>query len=129
MEESRVRPPANVDFERFRLRRFVERLVHMSECEVREAPTDLVDIAAALDGNPKAVWFRRAGPEGTELAGNVMGSRGRLAAALDTDEAALPARFRERLAKTFAPVEVASSAAPVHEVVLTGEQEIGRAHV
>ncbi len=77
------------DTERFRLRRFVERLVQMGECEVREQPTDLVDVAAVLDGNPRATLFRAAGPERAELVGNVMGSRRRLAIALDTDETGL----------------------------------------
>ncbi len=67
------------DVQRFGLRSFVERLVALGECEVHEAPIDLVDVAARLDGNPKAVWFRNAG--GGELVGNVMGSRKRMALA------------------------------------------------
>jgi 2,5-furandicarboxylate decarboxylase 1 len=51
----------------------------------------------------------------------VMGTRRRLAAALDTDEAGFPAVLRERLRHPMAPIEVPSSQAPVHEVVLTGE--------
>ena len=111
-----------VDCERFRLRRFVEQLVEQGECEVRDGPTDLVDVAAGLDGNRSAVWFRRAGPEGAEVVGNVMGSRDRLATALQTDVDGLSARFRERLQQPFAPVEVSSSSAPVHQVVLVGEK-------
>ena len=38
---------------------------------VHDDPIDLVDVAAVLDGNPKAVWFRNVGPERTELVGNV----------------------------------------------------------
>ncbi|HXF88902.1 MAG TPA: hypothetical protein VNK48_11165, partial [Xanthobacteraceae bacterium] len=88
-----------VDTERFRLRRFVEKLMQMGECEVREQPTDLIDVAAALDGNPKAVRFTAVGLERAELVGNVMGSRRRLAIALDTDEKGLMPTLAERLGK------------------------------
>jgi hypothetical protein len=64
------------DFERFRLRRFLESL-GSDELQRVETPVALADVAAALEGNPKAVWFRRARPEGAELAGNVAGSRAR----------------------------------------------------
>ena len=67
------------DTERFRLRRFVERLVQLGECEVHDKPIDLIDVGAVLDGNPKATWFKSVGPEKAELIGNVMGSRKRLA--------------------------------------------------
>ena len=77
------------DTERFRLRRFVERLVQLGECEVHDQPIDLIDVGAVLDGNPRATWFKAVGPEKAELIGNVMGSRKRLALALDTDEAGL----------------------------------------
>ncbi len=110
------------DTEKFRLRRFVEKLVQQGECVIHDDPIDLIDVASVLDGNPKAVWFRNVGPEKTELVGNVMGARSRLAAALDTDEKQFPAVLRERLNRPFKPIEVPSSAAPVHEVVQTGEE-------
>src|SRR5262245_976697 len=50
-----------------------------------------------------------------------MGTRRRLAAALDTDEPGFPAALRERLRHPVAPIEVPSAQAPVHEVVLTGD--------
>ena len=109
------------DTEKFRLRRFVEKLVQEGECIVHDDSIDLIDVAAVLDCNPNAVWFRAVGPERTELVGNVMGSRRRLAAALDTDEAGFPKVMRERLAHPVAPIEVPSAQAPVHEVVLTGD--------
>jgi UbiD family decarboxylase len=110
------------DTEKFRLRRFVEKLVQEGECIIHDAPIDLIDVAGVLDGNPKAVWFRAVGPEKTELVGNVMGTRARLASALDTDERGFPAALRGRLANPQAPIEVPSGAAPVHEVVQTGEE-------
>jgi UbiD family decarboxylase len=109
------------DTERFRLRRFVERLVQMGECEVREQPTDLVDVAAALDGNRRATLFRAVGPERAELVGNVMGSRRRLAIALGTDETGLLPTLSRRLSHPQKPVKVTANEAPVQDVVLTGK--------
>ena len=50
------------DTERFRLRRYVERLVQLGECEVHDQPIDLIDVGAVLDGNPRATWFKSVGP-------------------------------------------------------------------
>ena len=107
-----------IDTERFRLRNFVEQLVASGECEVREKPVDLVDVAAALDGNPRAVLFKAAGPEKAELVGNVMGSRKRLASALGTDERDLLSTVNARLNRLHPPVKVSSQQAPVQQVVL-----------
>jgi 2,5-furandicarboxylate decarboxylase 1 len=52
-----------IDTERFRLRNFVEKLVDLGECDVRDEPIDLLDVAAVLDGNPRAVHFKSAGPD------------------------------------------------------------------
>ncbi len=100
------------DTEKFRLRHFVEKLVQQGECVVHDDPIDLIDVAAVLDCNPHAVWFRAVGPEKTELVGNVMGTRRRLAAALDTDEPGFPAVLRQRLQHPVAPIEVPSAQAP-----------------
>jgi 2,5-furandicarboxylate decarboxylase 1 len=110
-----------IDTERFRLRRFVERLVQLGECEVHDKPIDLVDVAQVLEGNPRAVWFKAVGPEKAELVGNVMASRKRLALALDTDEAGLMPELARRLAHPVKPVKVEAKDAPVQQVVLTGE--------
>ena len=71
---------AVADFDRFRLRRFVEAL-GPDELDTREKPTDLADVADVFEGNPKAVLFRAVGPERQELVGNVTGSRSRMARA------------------------------------------------
>ena len=113
---------AAADTERFRLRRFVERLVQAGECEIHDKPIDLVDVAAVLEGNARATWFKAVGPEQAELIGNVMGSRRRLALALDTDEAGLLPAISERLAKPVKPLKVAAQDAPVQQVVLKGEE-------
>jgi len=110
-----------IDTEAFRLRRFVEALVEAGECDVHDQPTDLIDLGAALDCNTKAVWFRAAGPERAEVAGNIMGSRKRLALALGTDERGFPAKLRHGIEHPIAPVEIPSADAPVQEIVLTGD--------
>jgi UbiD family decarboxylase len=110
-----------IDFDRFRLRRLVERMAAAGEVDVRDDPIDLVDMAGVLDGNLRAVWFEKCGPEQAAVVGNVMGSRRRIALALETDEAGLPGVFRKRLETVHAPIEVSSSEAPVHQVILTGD--------
>src|ERR1700733_3004444 len=107
-----------IDTERFRLRNFVEKLVEAGECEVHNAPIDLVDVGGVLDGNPRAVLFKAAGPEKAELVGNVMASRRRIAAALDTDERGLLGTLAARLNRLHPPVKVSSQQAPVQQVVL-----------
>src|SRR6476620_6263037 len=109
------------DTERFRLRRYVERLVQLGECEVHDQPIDLIDVGAVLDGNPRATWFKAVGPEKAELIGNVMGSRKRLALALETDEAGLLPEITKRLGNPHKPIKVGGKEAPVQQVVLQGE--------
>src|SRR5580692_9083554 len=107
-----------IDTERFRLRNFVDKLVDLGECEVHNAPIDLIDVGGVLDGNPRAVLFKAAGPEKAELVGNVMASRRRIAAALDTDERGLLSALNARLRQLHPPVRVSSQQAPVQQVVL-----------
>jgi 2,5-furandicarboxylate decarboxylase 1 len=111
-----------VDTERFRLRNFVDKLVEIGECKVHEEATDLVDVANVLENNPRAVLFKSAGPERAELVGNVMGSRKRLAMALDTDERSLLGLLNQRLNRLHKPQKVSSQEAPVQQVVLKGEE-------
>src|SRR5580698_6741136 len=111
-----------IDTERFRLRNFVNQLIESGECEVRDAPVDLIDVAGALEGNPRAVLFKSAGPEKSELVGNVMGSRKRLARALDTDERGLLATLNQRLNRLHSPIKVSSQQAPVQQVVLKDDE-------
>jgi UbiD family decarboxylase len=111
-----------IDTERFRLRNFVEQLVAAGECEVHDKPIDLIDVAAALDGNPRAVLFKAAGPEKAELVGNVMGSRKRLARALGTDERNLLGTLNQRLNRPQPPIKVSSQQAPVQQVVLKDDE-------
>jgi UbiD family decarboxylase len=111
-----------IDTERFRLRNFVDELIGLGECDVREQPIDLVDVASVLDGNPRAVLFKAVGPEKAELVGNVMGSRKRLARALDTDERGLLGALSYRLNRLKPPIKVSSQQAPVQQVVLKDDE-------
>src|SRR5262249_23051161 len=109
-----------VDFDRFRLRRFVESL-GPDELETRPEATDLADVADALEGNGRAVLFRSAGPERHELVGNVNGSRSRLARAFGVAPGGLAAEIQRRLRLKPEVVEVGRGEAPVQEVGLTGD--------
>jgi UbiD family decarboxylase len=110
-----------LDLDRFRLRRFVEEL-GADELETRAEPIDLADVAAALEGNARAVLFRAAGPEPQELVGNVNGSRARLARAFGVPAAQLAAEIQRRLRGKPEIVEISRAEAPVQQVVLTGEE-------
>ena len=112
----------SVDLDRCRLRTFLDTLREAGELEVHEDPVDLVDVAAVLDGNAKAVLFRKVGPEGWELAGNVAASRRRLALAFGTTVAGLLPEVLGRLRREPEIVEVSREQAPAQEVVLTGDE-------
>jgi UbiD family decarboxylase len=114
-------PRNEPDMEAFRLRSFVQRLIAMGECEVVEQSADLADLAAKLDGNGKAVLFRKAGPEAAELVGNVCASRTRLAAAFETDVKGLRAEVSRRIGVKQELIEIPSAQAPVHQIVLKGK--------
>ncbi len=112
-------PPSEPDLERFGLRRFLDQLGPDELQTVAEA-TDLIELAARLEANPKAVLFEQ--PGGTlPLAGNVMGSRSRLARAFDTTAEGLVAEVLKRLRQPQPVVEVARARAPVQQVVLEGD--------
>jgi UbiD family decarboxylase len=109
-----------VDLERFRLRRFVEEL-GPDELDRREAPIALADVAAAIEGNARAVLLRAVGPESAELAGNVNASRARLARAFGVAPGEVAAEVVRRLRIAPRLVELGRADAPVQQVVLEGD--------
>jgi UbiD family decarboxylase len=111
-----------IDLERFRLRRFVEELRQAGELEVRSGPAELADVAPALEGNAKAVLFEGVAAEGAQLAGNVMGSRARLALAFGVAPDKLLPEVLRRLRGSPQIVEVPPETAPAQAVVLTGDE-------
>jgi UbiD family decarboxylase len=102
------------------LRNLIALFEQEDELETVSEPVDLIEIAPRLDGNAKAVLFGCVGPERTQLVGNVMGSRRRLALAFGTTQGALLEEVQKRIKAPIAPIEVASAQAPVHDIVLTG---------
>jgi 2,5-furandicarboxylate decarboxylase 1 len=108
------------DLDRFRLRRFVESLVGSDELRLVDEPVDLADVAEVFEGSHEAVWLRQVGAERTELVGGVAGSRGRLAAAFGVAPGDLLGEVIRRLRNQPRIVEIPSTDAPVHQVVLTG---------
>jgi 2,5-furandicarboxylate decarboxylase 1 len=109
------------DLERFRLRRFIDELAGTEELDVHAVPIDLVDVAARIDGNPRAILFRQAGPERAELVGNVNAGRGRLARAFGVPPAQLTTEVARRLGVAPQLIEVDRAQAPVQAVVHTGD--------
>lgn len=110
-----------IDLEKFRLRRFVERLIASGDVEVHEEPVPLIALSAIIEATPKATLFRKAGPEGFELVAAVAGSRRRMAAAFDSDERGVVHEYMRRMANPQPAVEIPSADAPVHQVVVTGD--------
>src|ERR1700693_2861469 len=122
LEQSSRTAAAAVDFDRFRLRRFVEELAASGELETRSGPTRLADIARALEANPKAVLFETAGRDGFALVGNALGSRKRFAQAFGVTPQKLLPEILARLRGQAEVVEVGRERAPAQEIV----PEIGR---
>ena len=113
---------ASIDFEKFRLRPFVDRLIEMGEVETHAEPVPLADLSAIIEATPKATLFKQAGPQGYEMVASVLGSRRRVAAAFGVAERAVPQEFGRRMANPQKVVEVPSGDAPVHQVVKTGAE-------
>jgi 2,5-furandicarboxylate decarboxylase 1 len=113
--------PRNVDLDKFRLRSFVEKLIAIGEMEVHEEAVSLADLSAVIEASSKAKYFKRVGAEQYEMVAAVSGSRRRLAAAFGTDERNVIHEYMRRMNDPQPIVEVPSSDAPVHQVVLEGD--------
>src|SRR5215510_5024248 len=117
LEQVTAGAAAAVDFERYRLRTFVDGL-GAHELERRPGKTALSEIARALEANPKAVLFESAG--GHAVVGNVLASRTRLAHAFGVSSQQLLPEILRRLRLKPEFIEVGREEAPVQQVVLTG---------
>ena len=111
---------SKVDFDKFRLRRFVERLIDMGEVDVHDEPVPLAHMSSIIEATDKCVLFKDAGPEHFEIAAAVCGGRRRLAAAFDAAPDTVADEYLRRIANKQPVVEVPSNEAPVHEVIVTG---------
>src|ERR1700742_4861054 len=87
-----------MDFDRFRLRKFVDRLVQLDEVEIHHEPVALADMSALIEATPKATLFKKAGPEQHEVVAAVTGSRRRLAAAFGVNEREMARDYLRRMA-------------------------------
>src|SRR5580700_1457904 len=112
---------AAIDFDKYRLRRFVERLIDLGEMEVHDRPVPLTGLSPIIERTDKAVLFKKAGPEQVELVAKTAGNRKRIAAAFETSEEKLYDVYFKRLANPQPLVEVPSSDAPAHEIKITGK--------
>src|SRR6201996_9797132 len=112
---------SNLDFDRYRLRNFVDRLIELGEVEVHDRPVPLTGLSPIIEGTDKAVLFKKAGPEQVELVAKTAGNRKRIAAAFETTEDKLYDEYFKRLGSLQPLVEVPSGDAPVHEIKITGK--------
>src|SRR3977135_1244356 len=117
LEQATTRAASKIDFDRYRLRAFVEGLGG-TECEQRSGTSKLSDVARALEGNPKAVVFEHAGSGGFPLVGNALASRWRFAQAFGVTPLQ---QMLRRLGGRPEVVEVSRNEPPVQEVVVTGD--------
>jgi 2,5-furandicarboxylate decarboxylase 1 len=109
------------DFEKYRLRRFVDTLTEIGEVEVRREPVPLIGVAGAIEGTAKAVLFKQVGPERIEMIAKAMASRKRLIAAFGSSEEKIHDELPARLANPQKVVEVPSDEAPVQQIRITGK--------
>src|SRR5215467_3422412 len=96
------------DLEKFRLRRFVDRLVELDEVEIHNEPVPLTGLSAIIERTEKALLFKKAGAEQVEIVAKTAGNRRRLAAAFETSEDLLYDAYFKRLANPQSVVEVPS---------------------
>jgi 2,5-furandicarboxylate decarboxylase 1 len=108
------------NFDKFRLRRFVERLIGMGEVEIHDEPVALAEMSGFIDATSKALLFRKIGPEQHEVVATVSGTPRRLAAAFGVSEAQMRDEYLRRLANPQNTFVVSTKEAPVHEVVVSG---------
>ena len=107
------------DLDRFRLRTFIESLQGSDELDTRDERLDLADLADAMHGNSKAVWFRNVGDEKMEVVGNVVAGRNRLAKAFGVEPRQVALEMQRRIRRAPEFIELKQADAPVQEVVLT----------
>lgn len=116
--EARGTQPAGSDFD---LRSFLDRLRSSGDLTEVTERTELGDVAHRLDGSHQAVLYTNVGKEGARLAGNVAGSRERLALACDTEPHDLLKTVLRRLADPKGTRPVLRGEAPAQEVVHLGD--------
>src|SRR5580698_1814155 len=112
---------SKIDFDKYRLRNFVDRLIQVGEVEIHDKPVPLTGMSPIIENTEKAVLYKKAGPEQVELVAKTAGNRKRLAAAFETTEEKLYDEYFKRLASPQPVFEVPSGDAPVHDIKITGK--------
>jgi len=107
--------------EKYRLRRFVERLIDMGEVEIHDEPVPLTGLGAIIERTEKAVLFKNAGPERAEIVAKTAASRKRSDRRIRNHRRKTLRRYFKRLANPKPVVEIPSGDAPVHTVQITGK--------
>src|SRR6201992_2486446 len=107
---------AKLDFDKYRLRNFVDRLIEIGEVEVHDKPVPLTGLSPIIEGTEKAVLFKKAGPEQVEMVAQNAATRNRVAAAFETTEDKIYDEYFKRLGNPQPLVEVPSGDAPVHAI-------------
>jgi 2,5-furandicarboxylate decarboxylase 1 len=77
---------SDIDMEKYRLRRFVDRLIDIGEVDIHDEPVPLTGLSTIIEGTERAQLFRKTGPEQVEIVAKTAGNRKRLAAAFETSE-------------------------------------------
>ena len=109
------------DYEKYRLRQFVNEIIRLGEVEIKEDPVSLTDLSAIIEGTEKAVLFKDAGPDHLEMIAKACASRARILAAFNSTSTDVYEELHTRLANPQEVIEVPSNEAPVHAVKLTGD--------
>ncbi len=109
------------DFDKFRLRKFVDRLIDIDEVEIHDEAVPLTGLSPIIEATQKAVLFKKAGPEQVEMIAKAAAGRKRILAAFDTTQEKIYDEFQKRLANRKEVVEVPSDEAPVHAIKITGD--------
>jgi 2,5-furandicarboxylate decarboxylase 1 len=110
-----------IDTEKFRLRTFVETLRRIGELEQIDEPVPLAELSLRIEASTTAKLFTCVGPQKYQIAAGMAAGRKRLAAAFGVPERETVHEYMRRLATPQAVVEIPSSDAPVHAVVVTGD--------
>ena len=118
---TKLRAGTEFDFEKFRLRRFVDRLIELNEVEIHDEPVPLTGLSSIIEATPKAVLFKQAGPERVEMIAKAAAGRKRILAAFDSTQEEIYDEFQRRLDTPGEVIEIPSDEAPVHQVTITGD--------
>ena len=100
-------------------RGFLELLASLGELQVVPEEVDLRSISARVAASAKALWFKRVRGYEMGVVSGILGSRERLAAALDCGQREIGRAFLQRLQNRCSPIMVEGG--PVKEVIRLGD--------